>query len=75
MRASLVTATVLICGAASLAQPAFAAVGLDISLAPSTNLVTIVKTKKKSKKSTRSMAPDTSGGTAATGSNATPGGK
>ena len=75
MRASLITATVLICGAASLTQPAFAAVGLDTSLAPSTNLITIVKTKKKSKKSTRSMAPDTSGGTAATGSNATPGGK
>jgi xanthine/uracil permease len=75
MRASLITATVLICGATALTQPAFAAVGLDASISPSTNLITVVKAKKQSKKSTKSMAPDTSGGTAATGSNATPGGK
>ena len=75
MRASLITATVLICGAASLTQPAFAAVSLDVNISPLTNLITIVKAKKQPKKSTKSMAPNTSGGTAVTGSNATPGGK
>lgn len=75
MRASLVATTILLCGAASLTQPAFAAVGLDTSIAPSTNLITVAKAKKRSKKSMKSMAPDKSGGTAATGSNATPDGK
>lgn len=74
MRASFIAATGLIIGAVSLIQPAIAAVGSGTSISPSTDLITVVKAKR-SKKSTNSTAPDASGGTAATGSNATPGGK
>lgn len=75
MRASLIAATGLIIGAVSLVQPANAAVGMGTSISPSAGLITVVKAKKQLKKSTGSKAPDASGGTAATGSNATPGGK
>ena len=75
MRASLIIASSVIVGAISLGGPAIAAIGPTPGVSSPSDLITVVKAKKQAKKSTKSTAPDESGGTPATGSNATPGGK